>query len=43
MYLCTHNLIEKTMTDTVTNIPAQQIPFSKKNKTWRKKHLDWAD
>lgn len=31
------------MTDTVTNIPAQQIPFSKKNKTWRKKHLDWAD
>lgn len=23
--------------------PAQQLPFSKKNKTWRKRHCDWAD
>lgn len=28
--------------DTI-NLPPQQLPFSKKNKTWRKKHLDWAD
>ena len=26
-----------------TNLPPQQLPFSKKNKSWRKKHLDWAD
>lgn len=26
-----------------TNLPAQQLPFNKKNKAWRKKHLDWAD
>lgn len=26
-----------------TNLPPQQLPFSRKNKTWRKKHLDWAD
>lgn len=25
------------------NLPPQQLPFTKKNKTWRKKHLDWAD
>lgn len=25
------------------NFPPQQLPFSKKNKIWRKKHLDWAD
>ena len=25
------------------NLPPQQIPFSQKNKVWRKKHLDWAD
>lgn len=25
------------------NWPPQQLPFSKKNKIWRKKHLDWAD
>lgn len=25
------------------NLPPQQLPFSKKNKAWRKKHLDWAD
>ena len=25
------------------NLPPQQLSFSKKNKAWRKKHLDWAD
>ena len=25
------------------SLPAQQLPFSKKNREWRKKHLDWAD
>lgn len=25
------------------NLPSQQLPFTKKNKAWRKKHLDWAD
>lgn len=25
------------------NLPPQQISFKKKNKEWRKKHLDWAD
>lgn len=25
------------------NLPPQQLSFSRKNKTWRKKHLDWAD
>lgn len=25
------------------NLPPQQISFSRKNKEWRKKHLDWAD
>lgn len=25
------------------NLPPQQLPFNKKNKEWRKKHLDWAD
>ena len=25
------------------NLPPQQLPFNKKNKVWRKKHLDWAD
>lgn len=23
--------------------PPQQLPFSRKNKSWRKKHCDWAD
>ena len=23
--------------------PPQQLPFSRKNKAWRKQHLDWAD
>lgn len=26
----------------ITNIPRQQLPFSKKNKEWRKSHLEWA-
>lgn len=25
------------------NLPPQQLPLSKKNKAWRKQHLDWAD
>ena len=25
------------------NLPPQQLSFSKKNKAWRKAHLDWAD
>lgn len=25
------------------NLPPQQLSFTKKNKEWRKKHLDWAD
>ncbi len=27
----------------VNNFPRQQLPFSSKNKAWRKKCLDWAD
>lgn len=27
----------------VINLPPQQLPFNRKNKVWRKKHLDWAD
>lgn len=27
----------------LTNLPPQQLPFNKKNKAWRKRHLDWAD
>lgn len=27
----------------VINLPPQQLPFTRKNKEWRKKHLDWAD
>ena len=26
-----------------TNLPPQQLPYYKKNKQWRKQHLDWAD
>ena len=26
-----------------TSLPPQQIPFSKKTKAWRKKHLQWAN
>lgn len=25
------------------NLPPQQLPFSRKNKSWRKAHLDWAE
>lgn len=25
------------------NLPPQQLPFYKKNRKWRKQHLDWAD
>ena len=25
------------------NLPPQQLPFNKKNKKWRRQHLDWAD
>lgn len=31
------------MNDIGRSLPPQQIPFSKKNKQWRKKHLDFAD
>lgn len=31
------------MSSTIQNLPPQQLPFSRKNKEWRKKHLDWAD
>ena len=27
----------------ITNFPKQKLPFSRKTKGWRKKHLDWAD
>lgn len=27
----------------LVNLPPQQLPFNRKNKSWRKKHLDWAD
>lgn len=30
------------MGDTL-QFPPQQLPFSRKNKAWRKKHCDWAD
>lgn len=33
----------KNMGYTITNLPPQQLPFNKKNKAWRKQHLDWAD
>lgn len=26
-----------------TNFPPQKLPFKRKGKEWRKKHLDWAD
>lgn len=28
---------------TIHNLPSQRIPYSKKNKAWRKQHLDWAE
>lgn len=30
------------MEDKVLSLPPQQLPYSRKNKAWRKKHLDWA-
>ena len=27
----------------LTNFPSQKLPFKRKTKKWRKKHLDWAD
>ena len=27
----------------IKNFPKQKLPFAKKGKKWRKKHLDWAD
>lgn len=27
----------------IVQLPPQQLPFNKKGKEWRKKHLDWAD
>ena len=27
----------------IVNLPPQQLPFNKKTKQWRKKHLDWDD
>ena len=27
----------------IKNLPAQQLPFRKKDKDWRKAHLEWAD
>lgn len=29
--------------DNFVQFPPQQLPFNKKNKQWRKQHLDWAD
>ena len=31
------------MSNIYTNLPQEQLPFSRKTKEWRKKHLDWAD
>ncbi len=31
------------MKSAIYKFPRQKLPFSKKNKTWRKEHLDWAD
>ena len=28
---------------TIYNLPSQRLSFSRKNKEWRKKHLDWAE
>ena len=27
----------------LTNFPSQKLPFKRKTKKWRRKHLDWAD
>ena len=31
------------MNQKVVNLPSQQVSFKRKNKAWRKSHLDWAD
>jgi hypothetical protein len=31
------------MGNTFISLPSQKLPFNKKTKEWRKKHLDWAD
>lgn len=31
------------MGNSIINLPPQQLSFSRKNKSWRKKHLDWAE
>lgn len=31
------------MENAIIQLPPQQLPFSKKNKVWRKKIVDWAD
>ena len=33
----------ETMGQHIVNLPPQQLPFHRKTKEWRKKHLDWAD
>ena len=31
------------MSLSLSKFPRQKLPFNKKNKDWRKSHLDWAD
>ena len=31
------------MQESMKHFPRQKLPFNKKNKSWRKLHLDWAD
>lgn len=31
------------MLNAIQNFPPQKLPYNKKTKEWRKKHLDWAD
>ena len=31
------------MSESIINLPPQQLSFNRKTKEWRKKHLDWAD
>lgn len=37
-----HTLYKKDMSK-FTQFPPQQLSFTRKNKKWRKQHLDWAD
>ena len=46
IYLCNKfnvRIIKVKYMSEVVQFPAQQIPFSRKNKVWRKQCLDWAD